>query len=152
MASSPVRFESMTTLHRPVEVVFERLADLRAYDSWMHRTGLFRRCRVTSGDGPVGQGTQYDDATRMGTFRGEVTEFEPPYRLSFKETLHMFGSPAMQARVEYVLEGSGDGTVVHHTATGELFGAMRLMKPMAALMAKSERTRTLRSVASSLET
>jgi uncharacterized protein YndB with AHSA1/START domain len=151
MASSVVHFESTTTVHRPVDVVFDRLADLRAYDSWMHRTGLFRRCRVTSGDGPVRLGTGYDDSTRMGTFRGEVTEFEPPSRLAFLETLHMFGSPAMQARVAYTFEAGEEGTVVHHTATGELFGPMRLMKPMAALMAKSERTRTLRSLESSLD-
>ena len=72
MASSTVRFESRIMVNRPASVVFERLADLPAYRSWMHRTGLFRRCGLTAGDGPVGQGTAYFDATRMGTFKGEV--------------------------------------------------------------------------------
>ena len=35
-------------IRRPVAVVFERLADLPGYRRWMHRTGLFRRCWLTS--------------------------------------------------------------------------------------------------------
>lgn len=150
MASSIVRFESRTTVHRPAGQVFERLVDLSNYGSWMHRTGLFRWCGVTS-DGPVRTGTAYVDATRMGSFQGEVTEFAPPTRLAFRETLHWFGSRAMQARIEYSLDGDDDRTIVHHVAIGELFGWMRLMKPAAALMAGSERTRTLTSLRRSLE-
>ena len=87
MASSTVRFDSLTTIQRPPSAVFERLADLPAYRSWMHRTGLFRRCGLTSDDVPVLEGTAYFDATRMGRFQGEVTEFEPPDRfLSGRQT------------------------------------------------------------------
>jgi uncharacterized protein YndB with AHSA1/START domain len=150
MASSTVRFESRTTIRRPAGAVFERLADLPGYGLWMHRTGLFRRCGLTS-DGPVGKGTAYFDATRMGTFRGEVTDFEPPSRIGFRETLRWFGSQAMQARVEYFLDEDHDQTSLHHIAVGELFGWMRLMKPAAALLAKAERTRTLKSLRRSLE-
>jgi uncharacterized protein YndB with AHSA1/START domain len=150
VASSTIRFESRIVIRRPVEVVFERLADVPSYDQWMHRTGLFRRCRLTS-EGPVRQGTTYRDATRMGTFEGEVTEFVSPSRLAFRETLRWFGSGMMQARPEYVLEGDEGTTVVHHTAVGELVGWMRVMKPAAAMMAKVERTRTLNSLKRSLE-
>ena len=151
MSSSIVRSDSVTTIQRPRSVVFERLADIPAYRSWMHRTGLFRLCGLTSDDGPVREGTAYFDATRMGSFQGEVTEFEPPSRLGFRETLHWFGSGAMQARLEYFLDGDSDRTTVHHIAVGELYGWMRLMKPAAALMARSERTRTLNSLRRSLE-
>jgi uncharacterized protein YndB with AHSA1/START domain len=149
-ATSIVRFESSTSIRRPVGVVFDRLADVPGYGRWMHRTGLFRRCELTSA-GPVRQGATYVDATRMGTFEGEVTEFAPPSRIAFRETLRWFGSPATQARPEYVLEGDGDSTVVHHVAVGELYGWMRVMKPAAALLAKVERTRTLNSLRRSLE-
>jgi uncharacterized protein YndB with AHSA1/START domain len=151
MASSTVRFDSLSTIQRPPSAVFERLADLPAYRSWMHRTGLFRRSGLTADDGPVREGTAYFDATRMGRFQGEVTQFEPPSRLAFQETLRWIGSGAMQARVEYILEGDDDRTTVHHIAVGELFGWMRLMKPAAAFLARSERTRTLRSLRRSLE-
>jgi len=150
VASSTVRHESRTVIRRPVGVVFERLADLQGYGRWMHRTGLFRRCGLTS-ENPVRLGTTYFDATWMGTFEGEVTEFVAPSRIAFREELRWFGSPATRARPEYVLEEDGDATVVHHVAVGELVGWARIMKPAAALMAKVERTRTLRSLRRSLE-
>ena len=150
MASSTVRFEASTVIRRPVDVVFERLADLPDYRRWMHRTGLFRRCELTS-EAPVRQGTTYADATRMGTYRGEVTELVRPSRIAFSETLQWFGSASAVARAEFSLDGDESQTVVHHVAVGELHGWMRFMKPAAALMAKSERTRTLSSLKRSLE-
>jgi hypothetical protein len=57
----------------------------------------------------------------------------------------------MAARPEYFLEADLDRTIVHHIAEGELFGPMRLMKPVAALLARSERTRTVKSLRRSLE-
>ena len=137
-------------IQRPIGEVFERLADLPGYGGWMHRTGLFRKCRPTS-VGPTRQGTTYVDSTRMGRFDGEVTEFLPPTRIAFRETLRWFGSPMTQARPEYSLEGDESGTIVHHVAVGELYGWMRLIKPAAAWMANRERSRTLSSLKRSLE-
>ena len=149
-ANSIVRYESRTTIDRSIGDVFARLADLPGYRTWMHRTGLFRRCGQTS-DPPLGKGTAYFDASRMGTFRGEVTDFTPPSRIAFRETLRWFGSDVMEARPEYFLEAQQERTIVHHVAEGELFGWMRLMKPVAGLLAKSERSRTVESLRRSLE-
>jgi uncharacterized protein YndB with AHSA1/START domain len=149
-ASSTVRYESRTTIDRPIGDVFARLADLAGYETWMHRTGLFRRCGQTS-DGPLGEGTAYFDASRMGIFQGEVTDFQPPTRIGFRETLRWFGSDLMEARPEYFLEANQEMTIVHHVAEGDLFGWMRLMKPVAALLARSERARTVASLRRSLE-
>src|SRR3954471_17811260 len=126
-ASTTVRYESHTTIQRPVSDVFARLADVDGYKTWMRRTGMFRRSGQTS-DGPLGLGTAYFDATRMGTLRGEVTDYKPPVRIGFRETLRWFGSDLMVARPEYILEARGDKTIVHHVAEGELFAMMRLMK------------------------
>ena len=139
-----------TTIDRPISDVFALLADLDGYRTWMHRTGLFRQSGQTS-DGRLGLGTAYFDATRMGTFRGEVTDYKPQTRIGFRETLRWFGSDLMEARPEYILEADRDKTIVHHVAEGELFGLMRLMKPVAALLARSERTRTIKSLKRSLE-
>ena len=149
-ASTTVRYETRATIDRPVSDVFARLADLDGYRTWMRRTGLFRRTWQTS-DGPVGPGTTYLDATRMGAFRGEVTDYEPPARIGFRETLRWFGSELMEARPAYTLEADQDKTIVQHVAEGELFGMMRLMKPVAALLARSERARTVESLRRSLE-
>ena len=67
-ASTTVRYETRTTIDRPISEVFARLTDLDGYTTRMRRTGLFRRSGQTS-DGPLGLGTGYFDATRMGTFR-----------------------------------------------------------------------------------
>ena len=150
--TTTVRYETRTTIDRPIGDVFARLADLDGYRTWMHRTVLFRRSGQTS-DGPLGPGTAYFDATRMGTFRGQMTDYEPPSRIGFgfRETLRWFGSDVMEARPEYFLEADADRTIVHHVAEGELFGLMRLMKPVAALLARSERGRTVKSLRRSLE-
>jgi hypothetical protein len=87
----------------------------------------------------------------MGTYLGEVTDFERPSRIGFRETLRWFGSTVTEARPEYFLEADQARTIVHHVAEGELFGWMRLMKPAAALLARSERARTLKSLRRSLE-
>jgi uncharacterized protein YndB with AHSA1/START domain len=138
------------TIDRPIGDVFARLSDLDGYRTWMRRTGLFRRAGRTS-DGPLGQGSAYFDATRMGTFRGQITGYQPPSRLGFRETLPWFGSDLMEARPEYLLEADQNTTIVHHVAEGELFGLMRLMKPVAAPLARSERRRTVESLRRSLE-
>ena len=148
--TTTVRYETRMTIDRPVGDVFARLADLDGYGTWMHRTGLFRRAGQTS-DGPLGPGTAYFDATRMGTFRGQITDYQPRSQIRFRETLRWFGSDLMEARPEYILETDRDKTIVHHVAEGELFGMMRLMKPVAALLARSERTRTVESLRRSLE-
>ena len=149
-STTTVRYETRTTIDRPIGDVFARLADVDGYRTWMHRTGLFRRSGQTS-DGPLGLGTAYVDATRMGTFGGQITDYQPPSRIGFRETLRWFGSDLMEARPEYLLEADRDRTIVHHVAEGELFGLMRLMKPVAALLARSERTRTVKSLRRSLE-
>src|SRR5206468_4345752 len=65
--------------------------------------------------------------------------------------LRWFVSDLMEARAEYLLEADRDRTIVHHIAGGELFGLMRLMKPVAALLARSERSRTVKSLRRALE-
>jgi len=57
----------------------------------------------------------------------------------------------MEARPDYILETDRGKTVVHHVAEGELFGVMRLMKPVAGLLARTERDRTVESLKRSLE-
>jgi uncharacterized protein YndB with AHSA1/START domain len=149
-ASSKVQYETTATIDSPISDVFGRLADLDGYRRWMRRLGLFRRSWQTS-PGPVGVGTTYFDATWMGTFRGLVTEYEPETRISFTETLRLFGFDLMEARPTFSLDTDGDKTTLRHIAVGELFGVMRLIKPVAALLARSERARTVASLRRSLE-
>jgi uncharacterized protein YndB with AHSA1/START domain len=147
---SVVRFESRTVVRRPAGDVFERLADLPGYGRWMHRDGVFGGTELTS-PAPVRAGTTYVDRTRMGRFVGEVTEHVPATRIAFSETLTWFGHPLTQARPGYVLEADGDSTVVRHVAEAELYGPMRLFRPVVAWMVARERSHTLASLKRSLE-
>ena len=114
-----------------------RLADLDGYRTWMHRRGLFRRSDQTS-DGPRGLGTAYFDATRWA-----------PSAVTSRSTSRRRGSIPRDSAVVRLRPDGGETrvpprsgptrTIVLHIAEGELFGLMRLMKPVAALLARSER-------------
>ena len=147
---SGVRVEIDEVIARPIEQVFERATDLSQYADWMPHTGVFRKCTHVS-NGPVRMGTTYLDQGRMGSFRGEVSEFERPSRVVYEETLSWFGDPVVVARVEYTFSPDPRGTAVHHVAESELHGIFRLMRPMVAVIGRGERQRTVTALKRSLE-
>ena len=150
MKSTVVRVEREATIGRPIEEVFERLADVRGYSAWMPRTGLFGSCQPAE-DGRTGAEASYRDSSRIGPWRGRVSTFRHPTQLEFRQTLRWFGKAVMQARPTYVLETDDGATVVRHVAEGELYGIFRAMKPMTALMAKRERRLVMEALKTSLE-
>ena len=93
-----VRIEEDVIIESPIEDVFARLIDISHYSDWMARRGVFKQSRQLTG-GPVGLGTRYVDRGRMGTFRGEVVEFEALTRVVFKERLRWFGASVVEVRV-----------------------------------------------------
>ncbi len=147
---SAVRVEVDEVIERPVEQVFERAIDLSHYSDWMPRTGVFKRSSQTS-NGPVGLGTTFIDQGRMGTFRGQIVEFERPSRVVFEETLRWFRSPVVEARLRYEFVPVPEGTAVHHVAESELHGIFRVMRPMVIIIGRGERRRTVRALKKSLE-
>ena len=147
---SGVRVEIDEVIARPIEQVFERATDLSQYADWMPHTGVFRKCSDVS-EGPVRLGTTYLDQGRMGSFRGEISEFERPSRVVYKETLRWFGTPVVVGRIEYEFSPDPHGTAVHHVAESELHGIFRLMRPMVAVIGRGERQRTVTALRRSLE-
>jgi len=145
-----VRVELDAVIARPIDDVFGRLIDLPEYSRWMPRLGVFIRSGQTS-EGPIGVGTTYYDRGWMGTFLGEIMEFQAPSRVVFKEKLQWLGVTVMEARPEYNLVSTQTGTRVHHTAEGRLFGIFNVMTPLVAWMARAERRRTVRALRDSLE-
>lgn len=145
-----LRVELNTVIARPIDEVFGRLTDISDYSRWMPQFGVFISSSQTSA-GPVGVGTTYCDKGWMGTFLGEIEEFQEPTRVAFKETLRWLGVTVMEARPEYELVPTQAGTEVHHTAVGRLFGIFNVMQPVVAWMARGERKRTVRALKQSLE-
>lgn len=147
---SGVRVEIDEVIARPIEQVFEQATDLTQYADWMPHTGVFRNCSHVS-EGPVRLGTTYIDQGRMGSFRGEIREFERPSRVVYEETLRWFGRPVVVVRIEYKFSPDPRGTAVHHVAESELHGVFRLMRPMVAVIGRRERRRTVMALKRSLE-
>jgi uncharacterized protein YndB with AHSA1/START domain len=147
-----IRFQIDRTIERPIEDVFDRLADVDGYRDWMPDSGLFIDS-VQATDEPVGVGAEYRDRSRIGTLPGRVVEFDRPVRLSFHQVLRRRHKTVFDSNPGYVLEPAGDGarTVVHHMARGELHGLFKLLTPVVALVARRERRRVVDALQRSLE-
>ena len=148
--SGVTRIREDVVINRPIEDVFARLTDISHYSDWMARGGLFKESKQCS-EGPVGPGTPYIDKSRMGTFRGDVAEFERPRHVLFREQLRWFGRPMAEASMRYDLEPTPEGTVVHHEAESRMFGVFRMMEPVAGRIGRWNRHRTIESLKKSLE-
>lgn len=145
-----VRVELDTAIARPIDEVFARLTDLSSYARWMPKLDLFIRSGQSS-DGPMGVGTTYFDKGWMGTYRGEVVEFDAPAKVVFREDLRYLGVRVAEAIASYRLVSTDAGTDVHHTGEGQFFGVFRVMEPAGAWFARGERKRTLNALKESLE-
>jgi hypothetical protein len=87
----------------------------------------------------------------MGSFRGEVSDFERPSRVVYQETLRWLGALVVVGRIEYKFSPDPQGTAVHHVAESELHGIFRLMRPVVAVIGRGERRRTVAAMKRSLE-
>lgn len=146
-----IAFELSRVIDAPIEQVFDRLADIEAYNAWMPRKGsIFRSTQQTSPGEPQ-LGTTYLDRTAVGDTPGDITEFERPTRLVF----HWWDTGrnsriSMQGWPGYTLEPRDDGsTLVRHLARMEVSGARRLAVPLYRWIAVRERTATLEALQAS---
>ena len=106
----------------------------------------WRGARQQAGEGLLGQAAAVVWPTWMVTGRGCAARV-----CSAGSGQTSDGPIGLEAPPEYILEADRDKTIVHHVAEGELFAMMGLMKPVAALLARSERARTVESLTRSLE-
>jgi uncharacterized protein YndB with AHSA1/START domain len=72
----------------PVEKIFAAIVDLRGYDRWLARSGVFEGITEISSD-PIALGTTWAEHGPQGVRRGTVTDFEPPTRVTFHESMTM---------------------------------------------------------------
>jgi uncharacterized protein YndB with AHSA1/START domain len=109
----------------PPERVFDYIADIRNEAEWSKD--------ITSaelvGDGPIGEGTQFDTVYRgFGAMRLVITKYERP------EVLWIDGDgPRIAMHFEMNLAPEGDGTSVTMTVDMRLRGAFRILSPMLKL-------------------
>lgn len=133
----------------PPDDVFERLKDIDRYRTWLPRSIVYLDSRSTGED--IGIDTVFWDETRIGTLRGRVTAFDPPWRIAFTQRLEMNGTVVFESRPAYRLEARHGGTVVHHSGEAELSGPLKVAQPLLWLFAQYERRRVVRALKRSSE-
>lgn len=130
-----------TTIHAPPEQVFNLIADLPNYGKWLPSSRLYGAVTQYS-DLPVRKGTQYVDQGKTSRMTGAVTEFDPPRRITFKQTsVSVFGQLDIQIR--YTLEPTGDGTRMLRETTVTPSGGFRVLQPVILEPIRKENERIL---------
>jgi hypothetical protein len=119
------RIEGETVIDRPVEEVFDFVADERnRYDPRIQRAE-----KLT--DGPIGRGTRFRSETKSaGRTVGlvvEITEYERPCRLATSAE-----TSSMTIRSTLDFDRVPEGTRVRWSSELEPRGALRIVKPILA--------------------
>ncbi len=75
-----------TTIERPAESVFERVADVETWPEWLIASGITAVRRSSTGPLALGERLVVDQtaAGRAATFAAEVAMLEPPSRLAIR--------------------------------------------------------------------
>jgi len=115
------RVEVQARVDRPVELVFDHLADPETWPTFVPAVVMRRRLD----DGPVRVGSRWAAVDRVGPFPfpfvDELLVHEPHRRV-------VWGSSSpWNSSVEYLCSPDGGGTRVHASYEGDLSGWMRVL-------------------------
>jgi uncharacterized protein YndB with AHSA1/START domain len=114
--------ELHTVVARPVEEVFDFLADIRNETRWNPR--VIRIDQTSSG--PIGVGATFEGRYQgLGTLQTHLVEYERPTRLSFRST-----GPRMGISGTFILAPIGTGTSIALRANLEPRGVFKLLAPL----------------------
>src|SRR5215469_16523276 len=134
-----------TLIAGSAETVFALLADLAHYDRWLPGSKSFGAITHIA-PLPVGLGTTYIDAGPSGTRHGEVTEYDPPTRISFHQPMHvkqgrLFGTIDIYLR--HTLEPMEQMTRLNRDLTLGIQGLLKLAQPFVLAAFRQENKRML---------
>ncbi|HEX6336876.1 MAG TPA: SRPBCC family protein [Jiangellaceae bacterium] len=121
-----MKFTNTVAINRPQSEVFAYLAAFENIPRWNY--AIERTHKIT--DGPVGVGSRYHQTRTLPrpseeTF--EVVAFEPEHRIVVRGDLGPF-----HGDIAYVLESSGEATVVTNTMDLTASGPLRVVAPLAS--------------------
>jgi len=122
-----------TTIARPPDEVFARIADIGAWPRWLIASGIVAVRR--SGTGPVMAGerliVEQQAAGRAGTFDAEATVVERPTRLALHGRDREGVSIEIEARLAPVEAAGGPGTALRWSIRIGLPFRFRIFESMA---------------------
>ena len=128
-----MQFGFTTLINRPVETVFEFLANPENETLW---TSGVQESRMTS-EGPVGVGSTWLRVERfLGRemkSEGDITEWEPNKKMSFR-----VASGPLRMKGSYTFEASNGATKLGLEVEGEMGGFFRFAEPLLKRMAQRQ--------------
>jgi uncharacterized protein YndB with AHSA1/START domain len=113
------------------ETIFALLTDLSHYDRWLPGSKAFGEIRDIA-PLPVGLGTTYIDAGPSGTRHGEITEYDPPTRISFHQPMQVKQGlirGTIDIHLRHTLEQVGQTTRVNRDLTLGIQGLLKVVQP-----------------------
>jgi carbon monoxide dehydrogenase subunit G len=144
----PGRFEGTTVVDRPIEQVFDFLADGTNDPKFSPR--VLEIAKAT--DGPVGVGTVFKSTVKDAGVKTnrefEITEFDRPTRIRWAErSKNQVTAP--EGGYDLAPEGSGTRVTIHNVLEGHGIG--KLFAPLALRSARKGADQFAQSIKSAVE-
>lgn len=149
----------MPQMHFEVEIAcspqqaFDTLADIAAYPDWLPPSTTFGTIRDVQPTPPQ-RGTTYTDAVQGPPMRGEITRFERPHALGFRQTTHLgvaFIKAELLVESLYTLTPITQGVQVRRDYQLEARGVLRLLEGRLFRLGVAENQRILATLRAYLE-
>lgn len=140
-------------VNRPVEAVFQLIADLPHYGQWLPSAGAFSAVSTVS-DNPIKLGTTYVDNGTSTVMQGQITVFEPPNRITFRQNARFqrfIFSGGLHVQIQYTLAATNSGTQVKRDTTVEVLRILKLLQPVVLRTIRKENERILQKMKAYLE-
>jgi hypothetical protein len=129
-------------IHCPAEGIFDVIADLHGQDRWLARSAAFKGTFDVS-DNPVRLGSTYREPSPQGVRYGEVSEFERPARITFRQPIALRPFGHVDIVLRYTLEPLGEATRVRRAVTLGIPAYLRPAAWIVVRMTTRESRRTL---------
>jgi hypothetical protein len=141
-----IRYDTETTIGRPMEAVFPWLAEAERHERWMD---IAETRSLTPG--AMRAGSHAEGVIRKGPFRWklsyEITDMEAPRRFGFRT---LPGS-AMEWTGVFQLEPTEGGTRIRSAGELRLKGVLRLFEPLIAGEVRSSEAKELETLKALVE-
>jgi uncharacterized protein YndB with AHSA1/START domain len=138
----------------PCEKIFGLIADITQYDQWLPSSRAFGAVTQVS-QTPVGLGTTYIDNGPSGAMQGSITEYQPPERIAFQQSMPvklLVFAGTLELHTRYTLEPVGQATLVSRDVSFQLPGVLKVAQPIIVSTVRRESERLLQVMKRTIET
>jgi len=125
----PIDVTIATTIARPPDLVFARIADVERWPSWLIASGIVSVTRAVAGPVAIGERLTVEQraAGRAGTFDAVIREATPPTRLALEGR----DPDGVSIEIDATLAAAGPGTSLRWSIRIGLPFRYRIFESMA---------------------